>query len=193
MNDLTRRQAMAALASTAISPWLSSCAGTPASRAEVTEDSAMALLDSCADNLLRLQPETATSLGIDKGQRQALRSRLADRSAAGQEAMVRTLREDLARASAVDTAGLSHETRTGLEVLKSAYRTALDLNNTYLLDGRDPNSFAGVLWCFGLHDRPWTERAIFGTVRFMNDRGLERKFDMQAYAEHVEALVAAEG
>jgi deoxyribodipyrimidine photo-lyase len=64
---------------------------------------------------------------------------------------------------------------------KEAYNTALYLNNRYNLDGRDPNSYAGVAWCFGKHDRPWTERPIFGKVRYMNDRGLERKFDMERY------------
>ncbi|MDD2562436.1 MAG: hypothetical protein PHG11_09005, partial [Eubacteriales bacterium] len=63
----------------------------------------------------------------------------------------------------------------------------------YSLDGRDPNSFAGVAWCFGKHDRPWKEREIFGTVRFMNARGLERKFDMKHYLEKVAALSARGG
>lgn len=69
-----------------------------------------------------------------------------------------------------------------------AFGTALHLNNRHQLDGRDPNSFAGVAWCFGKHDRPWTERAIFGTVRYMNDAGLRRKFDMDAYVRRVAAL-----
>ena len=72
-----------------------------------------------------------------------------------------------------------------------AFRIALRLNNRYELDGRDPNSFAGVAWCFGKHDRPWTERSIFGTVRYMNAKGLERKFDMAAYVEQVNAIAAA--
>ncbi|TFH34136.1 MAG: deoxyribodipyrimidine photolyase, partial [Dehalococcoidia bacterium] len=59
--------------------------------------------------------------------------------------------------------------------------TALYLNNRWQLDGRDPNSYAGVAWCFGKHDRPWAERPIFGKVRYMNAAGLERKFDMRAY------------
>ena len=63
-----------------------------------------------------------------------------------------------------------------------AYRTALYLNNRWQLDGRDPNSYAGIAWCFGKHDRAWAERPIFGKVRYMNAAGLERKFDMKAYA-----------
>ncbi len=71
---------------------------------------------------------------------------------------------------------------------RRAHRTALYLNNRWSLDGRDANGFTGVSWCFGLHDRPWTERPVFGSVRYMNDRGLKRKFDIDAYVEKVEAL-----
>jgi deoxyribodipyrimidine photo-lyase len=69
-----------------------------------------------------------------------------------------------------------------------AYATALYLNNKYNLDGRDPNGFAGVAWCFGKHDRPWGERAIFGNVRYMNDKGLKRKFDMERYLKKVSSI-----
>jgi deoxyribodipyrimidine photo-lyase len=75
---------------------------------------------------------------------------------------------------------------------QTAFRTALYLNNTYELDGRDPNGFAGVAWCFGKHDRPWGERAVFGNVRYMNDRGLRRKFDIDRYVTRIEELAAAE-
>jgi deoxyribodipyrimidine photo-lyase len=70
---------------------------------------------------------------------------------------------------------------------QAAFATALYLNNRWLLDGRDPNSFAGVAWCFGRHDRPWPERSVFGTVRSMTSAGLERKFDMAGYLRRVEA------
>ncbi len=126
MNEPTRRQAIAAVASTAVFPWLPSCAAPPAVGDSASEATVKALLDSAADDLLRLQPETATSLGVDTDERGALRSRLSDRSAAGQQALAETLRDDLARASAIDTAALGPETRTSLEVLKSAYGTALE-------------------------------------------------------------------
>ena len=71
---------------------------------------------------------------------------------------------------------------------RAAFRTALALNNIYALDGRDPNSFAGVAWVFGKHDRPWARRPVFGTVRYMNAAGLRRKFDIDAYVRRVEAL-----
>lgn len=73
---------------------------------------------------------------------------------------------------------------------KAAYAIALALNNRYFLDGRDPNSYAGVAWLFGVHDRPWLERSIFGTLRYMNAAGLERKSDIVAYVEQVQAQVA---
>lgn len=68
------------------------------------------------------------------------------------------------------------------------YSTALQLNNKYFLDGRDPNSYANVAWVFGLHDRAWQEREIFGKVRYMNARGLERKFDIDAYVARIEKM-----
>ncbi len=71
---------------------------------------------------------------------------------------------------------------------EEAFHAALQLNNKYELDGRDANSFAGVAWCFGKHDRPWGERDIFGMVRYMNDAGLRRKFDMDAYLKRVAAM-----
>ncbi len=69
-----------------------------------------------------------------------------------------------------------------------AFSTALTLNNRYELDGRDPNGFAGVAWCFGKHDRAWGERPVFGKVRYMSAAGLERKFDMEAYVSAVDSL-----
>jgi deoxyribodipyrimidine photo-lyase len=63
-----------------------------------------------------------------------------------------------------------------------AHETLVYLNDKYEQDGRNPNSYAGIGWVFGLHDRPWTRRPIFGTVRYMNAGGLRRKFDIEAYA-----------
>ncbi|MGY2893373.1 deoxyribodipyrimidine photo-lyase [Deinococcus sp. UYEF24] len=63
-----------------------------------------------------------------------------------------------------------------------AHATLVYLNDKYEQDGRNPNSYAGIGWVFGLHDRPWTRRLIFGTVRYMNAGGLKRKFDIETYA-----------
>jgi uncharacterized protein (DUF885 family) len=123
---MSRRDAIAALASTATLPLMSDCAReqAPASSA-ATEAAALALLDQLADNLLHLAPESATSLGIDTGTRAALRSQLSDRSAQGQQRIANQLRADLERADAFNTSGLSHATRTSLEVVRSAYATSI--------------------------------------------------------------------
>jgi deoxyribodipyrimidine photo-lyase len=73
---------------------------------------------------------------------------------------------------------------------KTAYRRALAFNNRYFLDGRDPNSYANVAWIFGLHDRGWKERPVYGKVRYMSKGGLERKADPDAYVEKVDRLAA---
>jgi deoxyribodipyrimidine photo-lyase len=69
-----------------------------------------------------------------------------------------------------------------------AFKIALYLNNKYELDGRDPNAFAGIAWCFGKHDRPWPERPVFGKVRYMNQAGLKRKFNPEQYVKKIERL-----
>jgi len=71
---------------------------------------------------------------------------------------------------------------------EQAFKTTLALNNKYFLDGRDANSYTGVAWVFGVHDRAWFERPIFGKVRYMAASGLERKCDIQAYVRKVDAL-----
>jgi uncharacterized protein (DUF885 family) len=123
---LSRREAVAALAASAALPMVSGCARTLATTRPATTDAqASALLDSIAENLVRLSPESATSLGIDKGARAALRSQLSDRSAIGQQRIRNTLAADLLRAQSIETAGLSHSVRTSVEVVRSAYTTAL--------------------------------------------------------------------
>jgi len=71
------------------------------------------------------------------------------------------------------------------ETPEAAFDAALHLNNRYFLDGRDPNSFANVAWCFGRHDRPFQERAVIGKVRPFTDAALKRRFDVEAYVRRV--------
>jgi len=74
------------------------------------------------------------------------------------------------------------------ETPETGYLHAIRLNDIYELDGRDPNGYAGVAWCFGKHDRAWKERPIFGKVRYMNANGLMRKGDVAGYVKRVEQL-----
>lgn len=58
------------------------------------------------------------------------------------------------------------------------------LNDFYSLDGGDPNGYVGILWSVaGVHDRPWGERSVYGTVRSMVYNGLKRKFDIKKYED----------
>lgn len=118
---LTRRQALAGLGAAATVS-LGGCATVPRPAAGNVE----ALLDQVAYNLLAHEPERATSLGVDKGAYAALRSRLEDQSPGGQAAYAATLRADLARVRAVSRAGFDADPVTSLEVVESAYATALD-------------------------------------------------------------------
>jgi len=122
--ELSRRETISALAATAALPMVAKA--TRSWAAAATDAQASALLDSIGDNLIRLSPEGATSLGIDTGKRAYLRSKLGDRTAAGQHRVAATLKADLARAKAIDTSKLSFPVRTSIEVVRSAYPTALE-------------------------------------------------------------------
>ncbi len=76
---------------------------------------------------------------------------------------------------------------------ETAYKIIMDLNNAYFLDGRDPNSYAGAGWIFGLHDRAWPERPIFGKIRYMAASGLERKCDIKGYVKRINSLSPLRG
>ena len=128
---LNRREALAALASTATLPLLSGCSSdtssaTPPAAKPNSQADALALLDQIGENYLRFAPESATTLGVDTGARAALRSQLTDRSEAGKQKTANQVRQDLDRAKAFDTAALDHATRTSVEVVRSAYATALE-------------------------------------------------------------------
>ncbi|MBX3294476.1 MAG: deoxyribodipyrimidine photo-lyase [Acidobacteria bacterium] len=71
---------------------------------------------------------------------------------------------------------------------EEAFETLVHLNNKYCLDGRNPNSYAGILWCFGKHDRPWMERPVFGQIRYMTSGSTGRKFDSKKYIQWTKML-----
>ncbi|NML93926.1 DUF885 domain-containing protein [Novosphingobium olei] len=130
-HTLSRRQALGSLAAGSSALALNACAPTAAGIASAppppaTAEGAKALLDAVAWNMLALSPEGATSLGVDTGAHADLRSRLTDRSAAGQRAIAAQVRADLARVEAFDASALDHSTRTSFAVIRSAYKTALE-------------------------------------------------------------------
>ncbi len=65
---------------------------------------------------------------------------------------------------------------------REALSVMVELNNRFALDGRDPNSYAGIFWVLGRYDRPWgPERPIFGTVRYMSSENTARKHKVTKY------------
>jgi len=68
---------------------------------------------------------------------------------------------------------------------EEALRIGVRLNDRWQLDGRDSNGYAGLAWSMGgVHDRPWGERPIFGTVRFMSLAGAMGKFDVRRFVQN---------
>jgi deoxyribodipyrimidine photo-lyase len=77
---------------------------------------------------------------------------------------------------------------------EEAYQTLVHLNNKYALDGRNPNSYTGILWCFGLFDRPWApERKVLGQIRYMSSANTAKKFRLGPYLDWVATLPPAPG
>lgn len=66
---------------------------------------------------------------------------------------------------------------------QTALKYLIELNNLYAIDGRDPNSYSGIFWCFGRFDRAWQERSIFGKTRYMTSKSTRRKVKLDRYLE----------
>jgi deoxyribodipyrimidine photo-lyase len=70
-----------------------------------------------------------------------------------------------------------------------AFRRAVWLNDRYELDGRDPNGYAGIAWAIvGKHDRAWSDRPVFGKIRYMSFASTSRKFDSKKYIDQIASL-----
>ena len=70
---------------------------------------------------------------------------------------------------------------------KEAMDISLTLNDRYALDGRDPNSIAGIMWCFGLFDRPFSPfDLVMGNVRKRNTEIHQSRIDLDKYRNWTE-------
>jgi deoxyribodipyrimidine photo-lyase len=68
------------------------------------------------------------------------------------------------------------------ETPREALRIMIHLNNKYGIDGRDPNSYAGIFWVLGRFDRAWgPKRPIFGSVRYMTSDSARKKLRLKQY------------
>jgi deoxyribodipyrimidine photo-lyase len=72
---------------------------------------------------------------------------------------------------------------TWMKSPRDAHAALVTLNDRFALDGRDPDGYANIGWCFGLHDRPWPSRAVFGTVRCMTSKSARNKLDFEGYID----------
>jgi deoxyribodipyrimidine photo-lyase len=68
---------------------------------------------------------------------------------------------------------------------EEALATMIHIHDVWALDGRDPNTYTNILWCFGLHDRPWGERPVFGQLRYMSLEGMKRKTNVDEYIKEI--------
>ena len=65
---------------------------------------------------------------------------------------------------------------------EAALRFLIDLNHRYALDGNDPSSYGGLLWCLGLFDRPFEPaKPVIGTVRPRSSGAHARRLDLAEY------------
>ncbi|SRR6056297_1496865 len=65
-----------------------------------------------------------------------------------------------------------------------ALEIMIHLNNKYGLDGRDPNSYCGILWVLGRTDRAWgPKRPVFGSIRYMTSDSARRKLRLGQYLQ----------
>jgi uncharacterized protein (DUF885 family) len=84
------------------------------------------LLIGMTEELLVDYPESATQLGIDNGARAALKSKLADRSAAGQKTIAQRVAQRLDRLKSVDLSALGNAARIDVDVMRTAHEFALE-------------------------------------------------------------------
>jgi uncharacterized protein (DUF885 family) len=177
----SRREALATVGTGLVSALLLARAGPAgAFQGAAANSEAGALLDSFAENYLRLSPESATSLGIDTGARAGLRHKLGDRSQAGRDWFATVVRSDLTRARAFDISKLDFQTRTNFEVVRSCYETSVE-------------GFAfpyGDVAVGGWRNSPYVViqnvGAYLDTPQFLeNDHPIETKDDAEAYLERL--------
>ncbi|MBM7406521.1 MULTISPECIES: DUF885 domain-containing protein [Sphingomonas] len=175
---LTRRELLAAGAAAAATQALPATAFA----ATGADAAAEALLSQIAESLLADMPETASGLGIDTGKRAALKARLGDRSPAGQAKLRQHLMDHVRRLKAIDTAQLSTATRTDVDVVRTAFETALEgLAQPY-----------GDVAVGGWRNTPYVVvqnvGAYLDTPRFLDsDHKIETRADAEAFVARVNA------
>lgn len=96
----------------------------PSSASAEGDKDVAALLAQFAEELLVDYPESATGLGIDTGPRAPLKSKLTDRSPAGQRAIAERVAKRLQRLQAIDVSKLSDAARVDVDIIRTAHEFA---------------------------------------------------------------------
>ncbi len=75
-----------------------------------------------------------------------------------------------------------------------ALERLIDLNHRFALDGRDPASYGGILWCLGQFDRPFfPEQPVLGSVRPRPLAEHQARTNLSAYQQRVDRPVYQSG
>ena len=114
MSAINRRQLLAGTAAVAAG------AAVPAAALTATTEDVklLALFDAFFNEGVDESPEQATSLGLDRGARAALKGQLSDASRAGREKRLARAQDRLARLNAIDRAALSENRQLDRDVVE---------------------------------------------------------------------------
>jgi len=183
-SSLSRRELLlSALSATALGalPALAQAQAGPASPA----DAALAkLLDGFADEILKLSPTTATSLGLDKDQRAALKTQLEDASPAGDAAWAAQVNSMLQRLNALDRNALGADAQVRYDTVR--YAAGEGVAGIRFSFGGAASGFFG-----GTAPYPVTQQdgAIVRIPEFLDSQHqIANAADAEAYLERLAAL-----
>ncbi|WP_211453182.1 DUF885 domain-containing protein [Collimonas antrihumi] len=142
------------------------------------------LLADFAEEILRLSPTSATSLGLDSGARLALKSRLPDASPAGRAAWAEQVKSMLARMATLDRAKLSANAQIRYDSVRYAANEGVDgLRFSY---GGAASGFYG-----GTQPFPVTQQdgAVLSVPEFLDSQHkIANAADAEAYLERMTAM-----
>ncbi|NNE58524.1 MAG: DUF885 domain-containing protein, partial [Hellea sp.] len=121
---ISRRTLMQSSAALAATGAVAACKpGDAVKSAPDLADYTTDLLNDAVDLILNSYPESASSAGLDTGDRKHLKSKLTDRSQAGQDKIAGDVRALVKRLQKVDTSGLDADAALNVDVVKTIFET----------------------------------------------------------------------
>ena len=68
------------------------------------------------------------------------------------------------------------------ESVEKAIEIAIEFNDFYAYDAPSSNGYVGILWALGgLHDRPFRDFEILGSIRKMTSKNIMKKYPVEDY------------